>query len=132
MARGKKRRDGRESAPLGRVLAVLRTAFGLTQAELARLSGVKRPSISDYERGESVPDASTLERLLSAMRCQWTALELGGWFLDRLSIDCRIPEGETRADGTAPLLTTASSLAARLSADVATASQTAAKLSQLV
>ena len=132
MARVKKSRESPESAPLGRVLAVLRAALDLTQSDLARLSGVKRSSISEYERGRCTPDAMTLERLLTAMRFRWTALDFGGWFVDRLLVDCRAPEGEGVRGGTAPLLMTASALAARLSADVVAASQTAGRLSQLV
>src|SRR4051812_48702521 len=132
MARVKKRREIQESAPLGRVLAVLRAALDLTQSDLARLSGVKRASISEYERGKSTPDAVTLKRLLAAMRFRWTALDFGSWFVDRLLLDCRTPEGEDIEDGTAPLLVTASALATQLSADVVAASQTAARLSKLV
>jgi tetratricopeptide (TPR) repeat protein/DNA-binding XRE family transcriptional regulator len=132
MARGKKHREIRQSPPLGRVLAVLRTTLGLTQSDLAQVSGVKRASISEYEREVSTPDASTLERLLSAMSFRWTALDLGSWFLERLLIDCRLPQGEDARGGTASPLATASTLATRLSADVRMASQTAARLSQLV
>lgn len=132
MARVRKHREARESAPLGRVLAVLRAALDLTQSDLARISGVKRSSISEYECGKSTPDAVTLERLLGAMRFRWTALDFGGWFVDQLLLDCRIPEGEDFRGGSAPLLATASSLAMRLSADVVAASQTAARLSKLV
>src|SRR3954452_23470287 len=132
MARVKKSRESRESAPLGRVIAVLRAALDLTQSDLARLSGVKRSSISEYERGKSTPDAVTLERLLAAMRFRWTALDLGDWFVERLLSDCRVPEGEDVRGGAEPLLVTASALATRLSADVVAASQTAARLSKLV
>ena len=132
MARMRKRRENGESGSLGRVLAVLRATLDLTQSDLARLSGVKRSSISEYERGRSTPDAVTLERLLVAMRFRWTALDLGGWFVDRLLIDCRLPEGENIRGGTAPLLVTASALATRLSADVVAASQTVGRLSKLV
>lgn len=132
MARVRKRRETRESAPLGRVLAVLRAALDLTQSDLARLSGVKRASISEYERGKSTPDAVTLERLLKAMKFRWTALDFGGWFVDRLLLECRIPEGEDLRSDSAPVLVTASSLAARLRTDVVAASQTAARLSELV
>ena len=132
MARVKKSRESRESAPLGRVLAVLRATLELTQSDLARLSGVKRSSISEYERGKSTPDAVTLERLLAAMRFRWTALDLGGWFVDRLLRDCRAPEGEDVRGGTEPLLATASVLATSLSADVVAACQTAARLSKIV
>jgi transcriptional regulator with XRE-family HTH domain/tetratricopeptide (TPR) repeat protein len=132
MPRAKKPREIRESAPLGRVLAVLRAALDLTQSDLARLSGVKRSSISEYESGRSAPDAMTLERLLVAMGFRWTALDFGGWFVDRLAIDCRLPEGEAVHGGAGPLLVTASTLATRLSADVAAASQTVGRMSQLV
>jgi transcriptional regulator with XRE-family HTH domain len=132
MPRAKKPREIRDSAPLGRVLAVLRAALDLTQSDLARLSGVKRSSISEYERGRSAPDAMTLERLLLAMGFRWTALDFGGWFVDRLAIDCRLPEGEDVRGGAGPLLVTASALATRISTDVAATSQTVGRLSQLV
>ncbi len=131
MARAKKSQESREAFPLGRVIAVLRAALDWTQSDLARHSGVKRSSISEYEGGKSTPDAVTLERLLTSMRFQWTALDLGGWFVDRLLRDCRAPEGEN-VQGDEPRLVTASALATRLSADVVAASQTAARLSKLV
>jgi len=130
MARVRKGWETGESVPLGRVLAVLREALDLNQSDLARLSGVKRGSISQYESGKSTPEAATLERLFSAMRFRWTALDFGRWFVDRLLANCRIPEGED--GGTDPLLVTASSLATQLSADVASVSQTVAQLSRLV
>ncbi len=132
MARVKRHRESPEAAPLGRVLAVLRATLDLTQSDLARLSGVKRSSISEYERGRSTPDAVTLKRLLSAMRFGWAALDFGSWFVDRLLLGCRTPEGEDIGGGAASLLVTASVLATRLSGDVAVASQTAARLSKLV
>ena len=132
MARVKKCREIPESAPLGRVLAVLRAALDLTQSDLSRLSGVKRSSISEYERGKSTPDAVTLKRLLAAMGFRWTALDFGGWFVDRLLLDCRTPECEDIEGSTAPLLVTASALATHLSADVVAASQITARLSKLV
>jgi transcriptional regulator with XRE-family HTH domain len=77
MARVKKCREIPESAPLGRVLAVLRAALDLTQSDLARLSGVKRSSISEYERGKSTPDAVTLKRLLAATGFRWPRSRIG-------------------------------------------------------
>ncbi len=132
MARVKKRRETDEPIHVGRVLAVLREALDWTQSDLARPSGVKRGSISEYESGKSTPDVVTLERLLSAMRFRWTALDFGGWFIEQLLLDCRTPEGGDSSGGTSASLVTASSLATRLSADVVTASQTAARLSKLV
>ena len=132
MARVKKARETGESVPLGRVLALLRGARNWTQSDLARLSGVKRASISEYESGKSTPDAVTLDRLLSAMRFRWIALDFGRWFVDWLLTHCRIPEGEDSPGGSAPSLDTASALATQLSADVAAANQTALLLSKLV
>lgn len=132
MARVKKDRKIQEPAALGRVLAVLRAALDMTQSDLARISGVKRSSISEYEGGKSTPDAVTLERLLKAMGFRWTALDVGGWCVERLLSDCRAPEGEDVRGGTGPLLVTTSALATRLSADVVAASQTAAGLTRLV
>jgi transcriptional regulator with XRE-family HTH domain/tetratricopeptide (TPR) repeat protein len=130
MARVKKRRETDEPIHIGRVLALLRESLDWTQTDLARESGVKRGLISEYEGGKKKPEVVTLERLLEAMRFRWTALDFGRWFVDRLLAHCRVPEGED--SGADPLLVTASSLATQLSADVASASQTAAQLSKLV
>jgi tetratricopeptide (TPR) repeat protein/DNA-binding XRE family transcriptional regulator len=132
MARVKKGRETDEPIHIGRVLAVLREALDWTQSDLARESGVKRGSISEYESGKSTPDVVTLERLLSAMRFRWIALDFGRWFVDWLLTHCRIPEGEDGPGATAPPLGTVSSLATQLSADVAATNQTALLLSKLV
>jgi transcriptional regulator with XRE-family HTH domain len=80
---------------LGRQLAVLRAALNKTQSQLARDSKVKRASISQYEADQTTPDASTLERLLTSMGFQWSALDLAGWFLARLFSECTLAEGES-------------------------------------
>jgi transcriptional regulator with XRE-family HTH domain len=83
-----RRRKNLESASLrsslGRALAVLRTTLDLTQTDLARLSGVKRSSISEYEADLTTPDATTLGRLLGAMGYPWEALDLVESLLHRL------------------------------------------------
>lgn len=56
-------------------LAVLRVIRGWSQEELARHSGVRPSSISDYERGKIVPGAGTLQRLLDAMGYPFSALD---------------------------------------------------------
>lgn len=43
-----------------------RRSAGLTQAELARLSGTSQATLSAYEHGRKVPSASTLGRVLGA------------------------------------------------------------------
>jgi transcriptional regulator with XRE-family HTH domain len=84
-----------EGSNLGRLIAILRTARGWSQSALARASGVKRGSISEYESGAKTPDASTLERLLAAMGFEWAALDLARWFLGTLF------PGESVSAGTA-------------------------------
>ena len=129
MARVKKRRETDEPVHIGRVIALLREALDWTQSDLARESGVKPGSISEYESGKSTPDVATLKRLLEAMRFRWIALDFGRWFVDWLLTHCRIPDGE---DSPGPSPTTVSALATQLSADVAATNQTAMLLSKLV
>jgi transcriptional regulator with XRE-family HTH domain len=114
-----------EGLHLGRVLAALRTALGLTQTDLARLARVKRASISEYERALTTPDASTLERLLAAMRFRWSAIDLGEWFIERLLTNCRTSEGE---DDELSELSLLAGEAEKLSIQAAEMSRTAAKL----
>lgn len=68
-------------------MQILRTTRGWTQSDLARASGVKRASISEYEADITTPDATTVERLLAAMELRWSALDLGRWFLERLAAE---------------------------------------------
>ncbi len=131
-ARTRTEEEERRMTSLGRVLAVLRMTRAFSQATLARRSGVKRASISEYECGKTEPDASTLERLLSSLEYSWAALDLGNWFLGRLETDCRIVPGSEESDQGGAPLRTALSLAARLHEDVATANHTAATLCELV
>ncbi|MCP2326319.1 transcriptional regulator with XRE-family HTH domain [Hamadaea flava] len=43
-----------------------RSAAGLTQADLASLSGTSRPTLSAYERGQKSPTLATAERIIEA------------------------------------------------------------------
>ena len=52
---------------LGRELLRLRTAAGLSQAELGEKSGVHPITIGRIERAENEPDLATLRRLASAL-----------------------------------------------------------------
>lgn len=45
-----------------------REALGLTQKQLARLLGVTRVTLNNYERGESEPQLKHLERLAAYFR----------------------------------------------------------------
>jgi DNA-binding XRE family transcriptional regulator len=63
--------DGRglpiDGARLGARLRELRVAAGLTQAELARRTGIHRPNIARVEAGRHTPSLDTLTRLASAI-----------------------------------------------------------------
>jgi transcriptional regulator with XRE-family HTH domain len=60
---------------LGTVLAVLRIVRGMNQEELARASGLRGGTISDYERGKIVPGLNTVQRILDAMGYPFGALD---------------------------------------------------------
>ena len=50
-----------------RELVKLRKEKGLTQHQLAAISGVKQPAIARLEKGDCVPKTDTITKLLSAM-----------------------------------------------------------------
>ena len=52
---------------LGQRLRALRVAAGLTQAELARRTGIHRPNIARVEAGRHTPSLETLARLAAAI-----------------------------------------------------------------
>lgn len=56
-----------DGAKLGARLRELRLAAGLTQAELARRTGIHRPNIARVEAGRHTPSLETLARLASAI-----------------------------------------------------------------
>ena len=55
--------SGRESGFVGERLTEAREARGINQTELARLLGIKRASISHYERSHRSPDGDIITRL---------------------------------------------------------------------
>lgn len=63
-----KREKSQIAEEIGRSIAALRAIRDWTQGRLAREAGLKPGLISDYERGKSVPDLTSLDRLLAAMR----------------------------------------------------------------
>ncbi len=110
---------------------MLREALDLSQSDLSRESGVKRSSICEYEAGTTTPDASTLERLLRGMNFQWSALDLGGWFLERLFSECVSAD----ALGPRPAASVADALVAearKAFAGAAEAGKAAARLQELL
>jgi transcriptional regulator with XRE-family HTH domain len=51
-----------------------RRRAGVSQAELARRSGVARPIINAYERGRREPSVAAAERLMQAAGCRLAVL----------------------------------------------------------
>jgi transcriptional regulator with XRE-family HTH domain len=56
-----------DGARLGARLRALRLEAGLTQAELARRTGIHRPNIARVEAGRHTPSLETLARLAQAI-----------------------------------------------------------------
>ena len=56
-----------DGARLGARLRELRLEAGLTQAELARRTGIHRPNIARVEAGRHTPSLETLARLATAI-----------------------------------------------------------------
>jgi len=63
-----------DGARLGARLRELRVAAGLTQAELARRTGIHRPNIARVEAGRHTPSLETLARLASAIGVPTTSV----------------------------------------------------------
>ncbi|HUP23031.1 MAG TPA: helix-turn-helix transcriptional regulator [Thermoanaerobaculia bacterium] len=57
----------RESQVRARALAILRTARGLKQREVAELAGITPTQLSRYEKAAFSPRAETLERVMEAL-----------------------------------------------------------------
>lgn len=69
---------------VGVIIHVLRVVRGLSQGDLAHLSGVRNSSISNYERGKSVPKLETLERLAKGLELPVSAMEETQEFIRRM------------------------------------------------
>lgn len=66
-----------DGATLGKRLRELRLAAGLTQAELARRTGIHRPNIARVEAGRHTPSLETLARLAQAIGVSTTRVLAG-------------------------------------------------------
>ena len=55
-----------------------RKHYGMTQVELATKLGVSPQSISNWERGESLPDVAMLPDLAQVLHCSVDAILMGG------------------------------------------------------
>lgn len=67
-----------DGASLGARLRELRLAAGLTQAELARRTGIHRPNIARVEAGRHTPSLETLARLAGAIGVPTSRVLSGG------------------------------------------------------
>src|SRR6185295_15273278 len=86
---------------LGTALVLLRTVAGWTQEDLARASGIRGSSISDYERGKMVPGLKTLRKLLNAEGFPLAALEQALTFIEMLLAERSFPLDAEKAGVTA-------------------------------
>ena len=72
---GKKKADNREIGKrIGQRVKALRKKYGLTQNQLATMSGVKRPNISRLEAGTHVPGILLIERLAESLQVKISEL----------------------------------------------------------
>jgi DNA-binding XRE family transcriptional regulator len=75
IAIGKKRADNTEIGErIGQRVKALRKKYGLTQNQLAKMSGVKRPNISRLEAGTHVPGILLIERLAESLQVKTSDL----------------------------------------------------------
>ena len=63
---------------IGQFIQSCRKDINLTQAELGERLNVSPQSVSNWERGESVPDISILPDLANVLRCSVDAILAGG------------------------------------------------------
>lgn len=63
---------------IGKYIQDGRKHYNMTQAELANKLGVSPQSVSNWERGESVPDVALLPDLAQVLHCSVDAILAGG------------------------------------------------------
>lgn len=69
LASGKTRKPDQEVGKrIGQRVKALRKQRGLTQVQLAKMTGLKRPNISRLEAGTHVPGISLIERLAESLQ----------------------------------------------------------------
>jgi transcriptional regulator with XRE-family HTH domain len=73
-------------------IAVLRAIRGWNQHDLAKAAGIHGSAVSDYERGKTVPELRTLQRLVSAMGFPLSALDQTRSFVEALSTQRTLTE----------------------------------------
>ena len=71
---------------IGKFIQDGRKHYEMTQAELAEKLGVSPQSVSNWERGESLPDVGLLPDLAQVLHCSVDAILMGG---GRVHYHCR-------------------------------------------
>jgi transcriptional regulator with XRE-family HTH domain len=83
-------------AEIGTTLTILRCARGWSQDDLARASGIRNTSLSDYERSRKLPELGTLDRLVAAMGYSLAAIDYTRRYLAALRADSFLLAGAPR------------------------------------
>ncbi len=65
------------AAIIGRGIRAARDARGWTQADLARVTGIRRPNIARLERGAGLPNMTTLHRVACGLEVSLESLLSG-------------------------------------------------------
>lgn len=84
---------------VGTVIQVLRVVRGQSQGDLARQSGVRNSSISNYERGKAEPKFDTLQKLADGLELPFSAMEDTQRFIDHVRT---LQESESLASAAEP------------------------------
>jgi transcriptional regulator with XRE-family HTH domain len=92
-----------EVTSIGRALAILRLSRGWNQHELARRAGIHNSSVSEYERGRTIPEYATIARLVEALGYPASALDRARRFLAALDGQEWGPAPEGAPDGAVAL-----------------------------
>lgn len=84
--------SSRAAEHVGRLIVAQRRERGLTQDEVAVLSGIDSSNIRAYERGRSMPNVHSLVRVAAALDVH------PGVLLDGLTPSIFLPESKPAAD----------------------------------
>jgi putative molybdopterin biosynthesis protein len=71
------KRQSSETKKLGRNIARLRTALGLTQEQLAEKAGISARYVQDLEAGLYAPTIFIADAIRQALSCEWNDLLKG-------------------------------------------------------
>jgi transcriptional regulator with XRE-family HTH domain len=69
---------------IGVVIHMLRVVRGLSQGDLAKLSEVRNSSISNYERGKTIPKFESIQKLAAGLDLPLSAVEEAQEFIHRM------------------------------------------------